>query len=191
VPFWQRSDFFSYWSNQCTTIRRYWEIYGGFGALIRSPYVHLALLFTLVCLPFWQHDIKAFDVALGVIPNLLGYTVGALAIVLAFSSAKIFAILAEKGNPHSFFMKLTANLIHFILVQALALIFGTLAKITGATLLDVLTLFFAFYAVMVTVAAGLQLFLTAIIYNTRASLPDRPADNVGGETPDSRADVDT
>jgi hypothetical protein len=109
-----------------------------------------------------------------VLPNLLGFTVGALAIVLAFSSAPVFETLAEKGDPQSFFMRLTASLIHFILAQVLALVAAIVGRITESASIDVLALFLLFYAVMVTFAAGLQLFLTAVIYNAKASIRDNP-----------------
>jgi hypothetical protein len=96
--------------------------------------------------------------------------VGALAIVLAFSSASVFETLAERGEPLSFYMKLTASLIHFILVQVLALVTAIFARITESPSMDVLALFLLFYAVLVTFAAGIQLFLTAVIYNARASI---------------------
>jgi hypothetical protein len=171
----RRSDFFDswlkYWQSQAGELGHYWAIYGGLKALVRSPYLHISIFLTLICLPFWAKDSYASDIALSAVPNLLGFTVGALAIVLAFSSADIFKTLAEEGDPKSFFMKLTANLIHFILIQVCALIIGTLAKITGVWWLDKITLFFLFYAVLSTFAAGVQLFLTAIIYNSYASLP--------------------
>lgn len=103
---------------------------------------------------------------------MLGFTVGALAIVLAFSSAPVFERLAERGDPQSFFMKLTASLIHFILTQVLALIIAIIGRITGSSLVDTASLLLLFYAVMVTFAAGIQLFLTAIVYNAKASLPN-------------------
>jgi hypothetical protein len=113
---------------------------------------------------------RASDIAISAIPNLLGFTVGALAIVLAFSSAQIFKTLTEEGEPLSFFMKLTANLVHFILVQVLALICGILAKITDVRALDIVTLVILFYAILSTLSAALQLFQTAVIYNAHASL---------------------
>jgi hypothetical protein len=119
-------------------------------------------------------DKKTSDIAASVLPNLLGFTVGALAIVLAFSSAPVFETLAEAGKPRSFFMKLTSSLIHFILVQVLALITAIAAKVTEVQWLDNLSLFFLYYAVLVTFAAGIQLFLTAIIYNTKQSIETDP-----------------
>ena len=123
------------------------------------------------------------DVAIGAIPNLLGFTVGAFAIVLAFSSADIFQHVAEGGDPFSFFMKLTANLVHFILIQVVALISAILAKITESAALSTVALFFTIYGILVTVSVALQLFHTAIIYNAASSLDGRNGnDDEKGET---------
>jgi cytochrome bd-type quinol oxidase subunit 2 len=169
-------DTFEYWKNQAETVKQYWSIYGGFRALFKSPYFVASILLTTVTGFFWaannkgEYLVKASDLAISAIPNLLGFTVGALAIVLAFSSAKIFKLLAEEGDPQSYFMKLTSNLVHFILVQVIALICGIVAKITDSRALDVLTLFFLFYAILVTFSTALQLFLTAQVYNAHTSL---------------------
>jgi hypothetical protein len=167
------ASFFKQWIGLAKAVKHYWGIYGGFAAVAKSPYVHISLVLTIVCVQFWTGtDVKAYDIALGAVPNLLGFTVGALAIVLAFSSADFFTTLAEEGDPRSFFMSLTASLTHFVLVQGLALVVAASAKISGSKSLDYVSLFFFFYAVLVTFAAGMQLFHTAVIYNARASLRD-------------------
>jgi hypothetical protein len=165
--------FFEQWTGLSRSIRQYWFTYGGLRSILRSPHVHVSFLLTITCIAFGIPDVRAADIALGAVPNLLGFTVGALAIVLAFSSADIFRALAEDGKPTSFFMTLTANLTHFVSVQVLALIIAALAKFTGVRLLDYIALFFLFYAVLVTFATALQLFHTARIYNANASIPDR------------------
>jgi hypothetical protein len=170
-------DFFRPWVSQSRTIRGYWAVYGGFTALLRSPYFQTSIAISLVCLAFWtkneklEHTVKASEIAVGVLPNLLGFTVGALAIVLAFSSADIFRIIAEDGNPRSFFLTLTSNLMHFICVQVLALLSAIIAKIIDLPVLDFISLVLLIYAVIVTFSAGLQLFQTARIYNAKASIP--------------------
>lgn len=98
-----------------------------------------------------------------------------MAIVLAFSSAPIFKMLAQDGDPESFFMRLTANLVHFIVVQAAALVVGIVGKMTGNLTVDLFALFFLFYGVLVTVSAGIQLLQTAGIYNSHASLETEPS----------------
>ncbi|MBB4365229.1 hypothetical protein GGD65_006295 [Bradyrhizobium sp. CIR18] len=109
---------------------------GGLRELLRSPYFQTSILLGLFCLVFWtrdekqEHSVKAAEIAVGVLPNLLGFTVGALAIVLAFSSADIFRNI-EEGDPRSFYLTLTANLVHFICVQVLALVSAIIARATG------------------------------------------------------------
>lgn len=122
------------------------------------------MVLTLIGYLVWN-DGRPSELALSTIPNLLGFTIGALAIVLAFSSSHIFKTLAEHGAPDSFFVKLTANLVHFVVVQVLTLLTATIAKLANNSFLEVISLFFLLYAVLVALAAGLQLFITAIIYN--------------------------
>jgi len=45
--------------------------------------------------------------------------------------------------------------------------------------MELISLFMLFYAVIVTFAAGMQLFLTAVIYNARASLDAKKKSNDG------------
>jgi hypothetical protein len=161
------------WGNQARAIGHYWKVYGGFAGLITSPYLHVAAILTVISWGFRSSARSPSEIAVGVLPNLLGFTVGALAIVLAFSSAAVFERLAEKGEPRSFFMKLTASLIHFILVQVLALLCAIVGRMTEATPVEFFSLFLLFYAVIITFAAGMQLFLTAIIYNAKASLDSK------------------
>jgi hypothetical protein len=164
------SSFSRQWVNQVEEVSQYWAVYGGFRALLQSPYLHISAILTVITWGFRASNHSASEIAVGVLPNLLGFTVGALAIVLAFSSAAVFATLAERGAPQSFFMRLTGSLIHFIMIQVLALVSAIIARMTDKTFMDFVSLFLLFYAVIVTFAAGLQLFLTAVIYNAKASI---------------------
>jgi hypothetical protein len=175
------------WRNQIKTLSHYWKIYGGIYSLFKSPYLHLAIALSAVLAYSSYGEIKAAGLAVSVIPSLLGFTVGALAIVLAFSSAKIFTTLAEEGDPKSFFMTLTAALVHFIVVQVSALVVGIVTQIVGSDLLELLTLFFLFYAIFTALAAGVQLFNTAIIYNASSSITD---EQVSCEADISRGEPD-
>jgi hypothetical protein len=167
-----RSDAFEFWKGQATTIRDFWRLYGGTRALIKSPHLTIAVALTAISIYFWSGATKAADIAISTLPNLLGFTVGALAIVLAFSSAKIFKTIAEQGEPLSFFMKLIASLVHFIMVQVIALVCAIFAKITNMRAFDILSLLLLYYAVLITFSATIHLFLTAQIYNAHASLDD-------------------
>jgi hypothetical protein len=164
---------FSDWTPYRAGLRRYWDLYGGPKALLRSPFLQIALFLTVVAYPFKGADTKPTDLAVSALPNLLGFSVGALAIVLALSSAPVFRTLAGKGRERSYFMVLTTSLVHFIFVQVVALTVGIFGKITDTPFLEPVALFLLFYAILVVVPAGLHLFQTARIYNTAASVPEK------------------
>ena len=170
-----------HWKNQYKAFGQYFKIYGGIGAILRSPYVHVSVFLTIACKLRMSASVTASEIAVGVIPNLLGFTVGAMAIVLAFSSAPVFKVLAQDGDPKSFFISLTANLVHFMIVQAAALIIGIVGKITANNSIDTLALFFLFYGILVTVSVGIQLLQTARIYNAYASIDSEKRDQPGGD----------
>lgn len=131
-----------------------------------SPYFHIALFISVICVAVERDKLDAADVALNIVPDLLGFTVGAMAIVIAFSAAPIFSVIAEDGHSESFFMKLAAGLVHFVIAQVVALALGVVVKLTKADWLEPIVLFFLLYAILVAFAAAMQLFYTAMIYNT-------------------------
>jgi hypothetical protein len=118
---------------------------------------------------------KLVSNAQSILPNLLGFTIGAMAIVLAVASSSVFTFLSQKGNPTSFFMKMTANFVHYITVQVACLTLAIVFSDTQSNVLGFLIRFLMFYAITVTTAVGIQLFQTARIYNAHASLaPSAP-----------------
>jgi hypothetical protein len=168
------SSFFSYWRSQSRIYAAYWAAYGGAIALLKSPYVHVSAAVACLCWYYLSADVKFSDMAISVIPNLLGFTIGAMAIVLAFSGAPVFKQLAEDGNPKSFFVRMMANLVHFIIAQVSALVSGIIAKSTGINAFEVLTIFLLLYAILATAATAVQLLQAAIIYNADAGVPRDP-----------------
>lgn len=106
----------------------YWTAYGGSGALLRSPYMHAAVLLLALTTPFWTVPLW-WDQCLAVLPNLLGFTLGGFAIFIGFGDEKFRALLAEDdGKQVNAYVALCATFVHFIVVQALALLAAVLAK---------------------------------------------------------------
>lgn len=133
----------------------YWTAYGGTGKLLRSPYLHFAALILALtwntwwapqcgkdgaCSGWWEQNIS-------VLPNLLGFTLGGFAIFIGFGDEKFRGILADpdpkeqkqpvkteqsqKVEPNplpNLYVGLCASFVHFILVQAIALLFAIVAK---------------------------------------------------------------
>ena len=104
--------------------------YGGAGALLRSPYLYVALLIAPLCWGTWSAP-NWWDTVISVLPNLLGFTLGGFAIFVSFGDARFIASLAaEEEDPAqpTVYRELCATFVHFILVQVAALILAIVTK---------------------------------------------------------------
>lgn len=89
----------------------------------RSPYFILSVVLTACTIGAWTNE-KWFEDPIGVLPNLLGFSLGALTIFLGFGSEAFRDFLAgpTDGNSASPFVAATTTFVHFILVQCLSLL---------------------------------------------------------------------
>lgn len=137
--------------------------------MLRSPYLYIALLVTALCGPYWtasSEDGPAWaQAAIEIVPGLLGFSMGGMAIMLAFSNAAIFSTLTQRGKENSLFMKVIANFFHFILVQTVALVFALLGKAHGGPFIGFLGFWTMTYALLVALATAGQLLNTAQVFN--------------------------
>lgn len=120
--------------------KRYWRAYGGTGAFLRSPYMHAAVLLTILTFPNWSQR-GWWETVTSVLPNVLGFTLGGYAILLSFGDEKFKAILAgsktetldkDNGANPSAFLQVSAAFVHFIVVQAVAMFVALFAKAFAA-----------------------------------------------------------
>lgn len=160
------SAIFSPWRDLLQEIYRYWKLYGGFKALLLSPYFQLSIVFGLII----PHLLHAYNnvaaTAISIVPCLLGFSVGAMAILLAFSSSKIFPLIAEEGHERSLFMNMVTSFVHFIIVQAVCLCLAVLSTFAPKFFpLKVAVGIMVFYAIFTAVSVGMHLFGVALIYN--------------------------
>lgn len=118
--------------------RDYWHAYGGIVKLLTSPYLHTAFVLLLLTAPSWSGILgtapKAgegwWDQSIAVLPNLLGFTLGGFAIFIGFGDEKFRALLAEPASEGTVndYVALCAHFVHFITVQAIALIVAIVVK---------------------------------------------------------------
>jgi hypothetical protein len=92
-----------------SAIRDYWETYGGSRAFFLSPVLWTSAVITAIIHHVWVHGLWA-DAAITILPNLLGLSIGAMAILLAFPTTRIFKILTEDGRKDSFYLDLASRL---------------------------------------------------------------------------------
>ncbi|BCU64756.1 hypothetical protein F941_01625 [Acinetobacter bouvetii DSM 14964 = CIP 107468] len=111
------------------TLKKYWSSYGGFKALLKSPFLWLSLLMTIVSHEFFL-DKKWLDIPISMLPSLLGFNLASYSVWLAFGNHKLNKILSKlkDGQIHSKYMEVNSSFIHFILAQIICLILVVLLK---------------------------------------------------------------
>jgi len=109
-------------------IARYWRAYGGWRAFTFSPYMHLSLLLTAATWKIWRRE-DWWDSVGSVIPSLLGFSLGGMAIILSFGGEKFLQTISgrESGDKEeSPYIAVTAAFAHFVFVQVLSLVVSIL-----------------------------------------------------------------
>ena len=155
----------------------YWKLYGGARALATSPYIYLSIFLTAGLYRFWLKENQGERIwaqtSIDIIPSMLGFSMGGMAIMLAFSNTKIFLTVSEEGKPHSYFMKIIANFFHFIIIQSFSLILALFSKVYSNNILSAFGFFTLIYSITLGLAMAGQLLSTARIFNATASLLDK------------------
>lgn len=103
-------------------------MYGGWRALLKSRYLHISALITIILYPTWSH-VGWWDDVLSLMPNLLGFSLGGFAMWIAIGDDKFRALISgAKGNKTSPYMEVNAAFVHFIFLQILSILIGLIAK---------------------------------------------------------------
>lgn len=146
--------------------RKYWEIYGGWTALIRSPYLHASILFSILACPIWLDAKKDWtDIVMAVTPSILGFSLGGYAILFAFGDEKFRLAISgpdADGSP-SPFMNVNASFVHFLVVNVLALLLAILARAwikDGSCLMGLVFGVFS-YSIFAALATVMSIFSVA------------------------------
>lgn len=161
--------------NKTSPFYIYYHLYGGYKAILKSKYSYLALLISLLCWPMWvanDEEVRPWiNAALSVIPSLMAFSLGGMAILLAFSNEKLMDAIQQKGKPHSLFMKAVATFFHFLLLQTICLIFVFVTLSFPHDIISYIGFFFMIYGLLVAIATAGILLQIAQIFNATASLP--------------------
>lgn len=112
-----------------SALARYWQAYGGFLALVRSPYMWSALVFTVILYPAWSQPGWWTDV-ISVMPNMLGFSLGGYALWLSIGDDDFKKIIIRSNGTGktSPYMQVNATFAHFIALQLTALLAAIVAK---------------------------------------------------------------
>ena len=162
-------------------INGYWKAYGGIRAIITSRWLFLSLLLTLILYPKWCFD-DWTSLSLSILPSLLGFSIGAMAVIFTLPSTALFDFIAWKGN--SYYLEQAARFAHFVLVQITAILLSIFASTHyihhvpkflafSSDMINIIRNFIGFltfiYALFTGAATVFSLFGVAMLYNQSKS----------------------
>tara|TARA_R110000850_G_scaffold268380_1_gene399971 strand:- start:4995 stop:5411 length:417 start_codon:yes stop_codon:yes gene_type:complete len=108
--------------------------------------------------------------ALSVLPSLISFSLGALAIMFSMTSGAFLKILHKDGDNNSLYMKTVATFFHFMLVQIVALMLVLALEAYDTLLLSVLGFWAFAYSILCGLAAASNIVLLADLKNKAAPL---------------------
>ncbi|WP_261374073.1 hypothetical protein [Yersinia rohdei] len=181
-----------------SALARYWEVYGGGNAILRSPYFWSAIVMTLILYPSWSHSGWWNDI-LSLMPNLLGFSLGGFAMWIAIGDESFKKFIAgddidDNGEVEfSPYMSVNATFVHFILLQLLTIIAALITKAYSPMLINNAYLYFYLgvyykyilyfmsfiayflfiYSIFSALAAVLAIFRVSNWYNTFVNMVDK------------------
>ena len=103
----------------------YWRNYGGWGAFLGSPFLWLAVVASGLATHRFLDGSWA-ELAMQVVPAVLGFTLGGYAILVSFAASDFRHALAGKhdGEDTSPLMEISAAFFHFFAVQTITFIYA-------------------------------------------------------------------
>jgi hypothetical protein len=149
----------------------YWRVFGGIWGILRSTYFWLAVVLTVTLPDIWRAtdrstgDLLWPSVTLDVVPSLLGFALGGMAIMLAFSSGRFLEAIRQKGKDNSYLRKIMASFFHFCVVLTISLFIAYISKFYKNEYLSAAGVFFSFYGVLLVLATASRVWHTARIFN--------------------------
>jgi hypothetical protein len=168
----------------------YWNLYKGTGSAFRSPYLHLAILLSFLLFPWLGCGYSQTTwsaLALGIFPNLMGFTLGGYAILVAFGDRTFMRKLCgpDKDGRASPYMELNAMFVHFILMQGLAILLAYLSKATGVErgVFALLGSGISIYALLLALSATLTVMRFAESYDDFVSTNNQTGRNDEEQSP--------
>ena len=162
------------------TYRTYWALFGGWQSIYRSKYPYLAALITAICSPYWLKEspdaVRAWaQTTIDVVPSIMGFTLGGMAILLAFSNERFLRAIRASGEPNSLFMQGVAAFFHFLLIQSIAMVMALVVFAHPTDLLSGIGFFFLAYGLLSALAVAGMLMQISRVFNATGSFKDDDA----------------
>jgi hypothetical protein len=120
-------------------IRRYFRAYGGWTAVVLSPFFLFSLVVSGLSYSVWSKP-SWVSTAQSLLPNLLGFSLGTYSILFSLLTNRVRSAMKRMINERgiSRLEETNATFFHFIFVQVIALAWSFI--FSGSALADLLTL---------------------------------------------------
>jgi len=167
-------DFWGQYKGVRKLFGTYWSAYGGWKDLARSPYLHVAGLLALISVFFADSKDPPpfYDLALSILPNLLGFTLGGFAILMAFGDPQFLSLLcgqrSDEDKTFSPLVSHAATYMHFLVTQGIVLMFAVFARVVGlkSCTVNLMGYFGLYYALSLSLATVASIFRMVRHYDT-------------------------
>jgi len=142
-----------------------------------SPFLIVSIFLTFALAGIWM-PIDADGqrtwaaLALSVLPSLVSFSLGALAILFSMTSGVFLKILHDDGKSDSLYMKTVATFFHFMLVQIIALVLVLALEAYDTLWLSAFGFWAFAYSILCGLAAALNIVLLADLKNAAAKHED-------------------
>lgn len=109
-------------------IGRYWKSYGGYDALIMSPYLHVSIILGTFLFPYkFLAGKEWWNFPIGTLPSILGFSIAGYAVLLAVGDDSFKKLMADKDdnqdeNNPSAYLSFGVTFLHFMFIQILAIL---------------------------------------------------------------------
>ena len=121
--------FLSEWFALFCIVERYWSSLGGWRDIVKSPYIHIAIILTICSINYWSAT-AWYSQVISVLPNLLGFGVTGYAIWIGWGDDRLKKLLKSSQNKiSSDYLHVSAIFAHFCIVQVISLTYAILASI--------------------------------------------------------------
>lgn len=121
-------------------LSKYFAEYGGWRETLCSPLLHVAIAISVISGSAWFNT-HWTDLALSIVPNLLGFSLGTYGILFSLMSGRmkraLRALNNRRGRPYLY--EINATFFHFIFVQTLTVLFAITCRQT--TIIDLFEAF--------------------------------------------------
>ena len=171
----QSEKFQKIYSEFFKEFKRVFTIHGGTSNLVYSPYMHLSVLLGLAIHTTSDAEWRWYNVAISVLPSLIGMSLTGYALILSFGSESFRDAIrgpspdkTDIDGDHSPYIITSTGFAFFLTIQICSLLFAILcqAAAVSQSIILLIGLISFIYGLLLAIAAVMAAFFISRMYDT-------------------------